>query len=71
MFGRRKAAAKKRPADSGDHAQFWARTPGPLDAMTGQFPGPEPVQGKDKSEVYPDEIDPEWADPDTADDQHR
>jgi hypothetical protein len=34
--------------------------------MTGQFPGPEPGEGKDKSEVYADEIDPEWADPDTA-----
>jgi hypothetical protein len=64
MFRRTKRESKKRP-DS-DRAQYWPRTPSGLDALSGRLPGPQPVDGEGKTEVYPDEIDPEWADPDTA-----
>lgn len=64
MFRRTKRESKKRP-DS-DRAQYWQRKPGGLDALSGRLPSPQPDDGEGKTEVYPDEIDPEWADPDTA-----
>jgi hypothetical protein len=63
MFRRKKRDEKER-SDSG--RQYWARRPSPLDALSLQLPDPQPADGEDKTEVYPDEIDPEWSDPDTA-----
>ena len=58
----RSSGAKRAPTDG---RQVWLRTPNPLDAVTGQFPSPDPGDGND-GEIYPDEIDPAWRDPETA-----
>jgi hypothetical protein len=41
------------------------RRPDPTEAVFGQFSQTLDV-GRGNGEVYPDEIDPEWADPTTA-----
>lgn len=66
MFRRKKRDPKERHPDSGAERQLWTRHPSALDALSGRLPDPEPVDDEDKSQIYPDEIDPEWADPDTA-----
>jgi hypothetical protein len=66
VFWRKKRKPKEPPSDSAADAQIWTREPSALDALSGRLPDPERVGDQDKSDVYPDEIDPEWADPDTA-----
>jgi hypothetical protein len=65
---RRKSSGshKKQPDPDGDR-QVWLRDPSPLDAVIPEFSAPgdaAPAAGDGK--VYADEIDPAWADPDTA-----
>lgn len=67
MFRRKKRDSKTQQDDPSADAQVWTRQPGALDALSGRLPDPEPDDGKDKNRIYPDEIDPEWADPDSAD----
>ena len=65
MFWRRKKSnAEKRGEDPSDKLQHWERDPSPLDAVAGR--GAMPDTGKGTGEVYPDEIDPEWRDPESA-----
>ena len=68
MFWRRKDSRKSRSEHRSDRRQVWLRDPSPLDAVAGQFSEIGPIEGADerKSKVYADEIDPAWADPDTA-----
>jgi hypothetical protein len=67
-FWRRRSSdpAKRQPAPEHDR-QIWLRKPKPTDALFPRFPAPadtDPDPGKDK--IYADEIDPAWADSDTA-----
>jgi hypothetical protein len=65
LWRRRRSESPKATRDPTDGRQVWLRTPNPLDAVTGQFPSPDPRAGND-GEIYPDEIDPAWRDPETA-----
>lgn len=65
---REEPTPKRRPAGPTGGRQVWLRNPDPTDAIFGRFPqtldlGNDP----DKVKVYPDEIDPEWAEPATFD----
>ncbi len=42
--------------------QYWARTPSPTEAVTGYAPTLGLVDDRKPGEVFPDEIDPAWAD---------
>jgi hypothetical protein len=65
LWRRRRAKSPEAKRDPTDGRQVWLRTPNPLDAVTGQFPGPD-SGGGDAGEIYADEIDPAWRDPETA-----
>jgi hypothetical protein len=60
MFFRR----KKQPPDPDDYAkperQYWDHDPKPTDSLI--VPDVELVHEDAPAEVFPDEIDPEWAD---------
>ena len=67
LWRRRSADPAERPPAPDHDRQVWLRQPKPTDALFPQVPGPgdtHPEAGKDT--VYADEIDPAWADPDTA-----
>jgi hypothetical protein len=49
-----------------DSTQVWLRRPSGIEALTGQEA--LPVVGDDVGEIYPDELDPDWVDPGTAED---
>ena len=68
MFWRRKqrdGRAKTKPP----LRQYWTRTPGATDALAGYVPDLGLLDPDRPAEVYPDEIDPAWADGDTTTDQ--
>jgi hypothetical protein len=69
MFGRRKHRSRKNPppvrkAVSPD--QHWDRSPKPHDALMGYAPELGLVSDDRPPEVYPDEIEPDWSDPETT-----
>jgi hypothetical protein len=69
MFWRRKNSKKQRTKEGlDDGRQVWTHNPNSLGPIFGQGPDVGPVTGDDegKEKVYTDEIDPDWADPDTA-----
>jgi hypothetical protein len=74
LWRRRRPDPSERPPDPASDRQVWLRDPKPTDALIPQSLEPDPTavepgkDGKDgKDKVYADEIDPAWADPDTAD----
>jgi hypothetical protein len=66
LWRRKKRDANKRHDDPAEKRQYWDRNPQPLDAMTNS--GGVPDIGSGPGEVYPDEIDPEWRGPQSAED---
>jgi hypothetical protein len=69
MFWRRKDPKKPRKEEGpGAARQVWTHNPNSLGPIFGQGAAVGPVRGDDgdKEKVYADEVDPEWADPDTA-----
>jgi hypothetical protein len=66
LWRRRRSKGPKATRNPSDGRQVWLRTPNALDAVTGQFPSAEPAAGNDRGEIYADEIDPAWRDPETA-----
>jgi hypothetical protein len=69
MFWRRKNAKKPKQEEAPDEGrQVWAHNPNALTPIVGGGVDLTPVTNDDGQEgkVYSDEIDPEWADPETA-----
>jgi hypothetical protein len=66
LWHRKPAKSPGSPRDPADGRQVWLRTPSPLEAITGKFSSPDPSAGNDPGEIYADEIDPAWRDPETA-----
>jgi hypothetical protein len=66
LWRRKSSDPAKRPPDPEHDRQVWVRQPKPTDALIPQFPEPDSDPETDKDKVYADEIDPAWADPDTA-----
>jgi hypothetical protein len=69
MFWRRKASKKPKPEDVADDGrQVWTHNPNSLTPIVGGGIDLTPATNDDGGEgkVYSDEIDPEWADPETA-----
>jgi hypothetical protein len=67
LWRRRRSDSHKTPPDPDRDRQVWLRNPSPLDAVIPEFSAPgdaRPAAGDGK--VYADEIDPAWADPETA-----
>lgn len=69
MLWRRKSSGLKKPSDPSAGRQVWTHDPRPTEAIFGTFSAGEDLpDDPSKVRVYADEIDPEWADPATADD---
>lgn len=66
MWWRRKADRRKPERPPGYGRQIWLRRTNPIEAITGQYGDWEPVVGDEPGQVYDDEIDPAWRDPETA-----
>jgi hypothetical protein len=69
---RRKQPEEVDPEHRDDGTQVWLRRPSGIEAITGQFHEAGPVVGDEPGQIYPDEIDPDWADsgtdPETSED---
>jgi hypothetical protein len=66
LWRRRRSKSPEATRDPADGRQVWLRTPSPLEAITGQFPSGGPAADNDGGEIYADEIDPAWRDPETT-----
>jgi hypothetical protein len=68
MFWRRKNSEKSKQEDATDDGrQVWTHNPNSLTPIVGGGVDLTPVTSDDdEGKVYADEIDPDWADPETA-----
>jgi hypothetical protein len=67
LWRRKGSDPARRPQDAEHDRQVWVREPKPTDALIPQFPELGDTHADaEKERVYADEIDPAWADPDTA-----
>jgi hypothetical protein len=69
MLWRRKRRREQPASAKQSVRQYWEHTPTPTDALGGSNPSLGLVDDSKPAEIYPDEIDPAWADPDTAPDK--
>ena len=53
---------KRKRRDRKPQRQYWSRNPSGLDAVAGYAPELDLVGDNKPAKVYPDEIDPAWAD---------